>query len=772
MFVLSVVVFKPFSTQYSYLSDTLVERGCRVHVPFGKASTIGVVWDAKAYEAALVSTDFELRKITSVLDASPRFSQVNLELADWMSKYYCYPLGEVLKAMLPASGSTDSIRQYFMTEEAEKLWREKNTEKGHILRLLFSKRAGIAEQALKKKVQRSQAAGDIVAGELKRLEKEGLITKERKDRIKISVAGGHADAKLEPGIRSAPNQKPPQLTEKQQGIFEAIVSCGLTNVSTKKPILLWGITGAGKTEIYLRVLAKVFAMHEGEEVQALIMVPEISLTPQMTRVFEARFPDRVAVVHSAMASAERWNVLEMVRTGVKNILIGPRSAMFAAFANLQLIVVDEEHDHSYKQTSGLNYHGRDIAVVRGRLENACVILGSATPSLESYQNALSGKYTLLSLLERIGESRLPQVELIDSPPIARRGVLTDLNRSHDERDNPWEIPIAPRIIEELAVNYQRGEQSMVIVNRRGFACYLYSLKDEKPVCCPQCSISMTVHNKGKILRCHYCNASLPVKRLMEREASSEYIAVGYGSQKAEDYLREALGGAVIERIDSDSVAKRGFLTEKLEEFALGKIDVLVGTQILAKGHDFSNVTLIVLLEVDQILNLPDFRAGERVFQLLVQSAGRAGRGRLPGRVLLQTRRSNHAIITAGLQQDYQLFAQKELSFRAALGYPPFSRMVDVEIECKNQKKLGEFTQFLQDWLVSLMKDQPIFFRAVRILGPSIPLAEVVRGYFRRNLLFISSDLPVLRRFIGIFSAFAKPPHGIRLKMDIDPQSIV
>jgi primosomal protein N' (replication factor Y) len=473
-----------------------------------------------------------------------------------------------------------------------------------------------------------------------------------------------------------------------------------------------------------------------------------------------------------MAAADRWHVLEQVRTGAKKILIGPRSAIFAAFENLRLIVVDEEHDNSYKQSSGLTYHGRDIAVVRGRLENACVILGSATPSLESYYNALKGKYFLLSLLERVGESRLPSVELVDSPPVAKRGVFADLRNSNDEQSNMWEIPIAPRIIEELVINYQRGEQSMVIVNRRGFACYLYSLKEEKPVSCPQCSISMTVHNKGKILRCHYCNTSLPIKKLMDRSGDSDFIAVGYGSQKAEDYLREVLKGAAIERIDSDSVAKKGFLSQKLEDFSHGKIDVLVGTQMLAKGHDFSNVTLIVLLEVDQILSLPDFRAGERVFQLLVQSAGRAGRGHLPGRVLMQTRRRNHAIIEAGIKQNYEMFAQKELIFREALGYPPFSRMVAIEIECKNKNKLSDYTNDLQVWFTRIMADQPVFFRAIRILGPSIPMAELVRGYFRRSILFSSADLSLLRRFIKLFSDFAKPPSGIRLKMDIDPQNIL
>ena len=744
-----------------------VERGCRVHVPFGRSSTIGVVWEAKPYEPNAAPLEFELKKIKSVLDHFPRFSKENMELAQWMSKYYCYPLGEVFKAMLPASGTTSSVQHYFMTAEGEKSWKEKISQQGHILRLLFHRRAAVLEPLLKKRVHKLRTEGAIAIGTLKKLEQDGLIARERKDKIKLSVADlEETDEPIEGKSCSRP---PPVLTEKQQEIFQAIVSHGFKSEAVSQPFLLWGITGAGKTEIYLRVLAEVFAMDPNSRAQGLIMVPEISLTPQMTRVFESRFPKCVAVVHSAMTSTERWTILEKVRNGSKKILIGPRSAIFAAFQSLRLIVVDEEHDHSYKQTSGFNYNGRDIAVVRGRLENACVIMGSATPSLESYYNALNGKYTLLTLLERIGDSRLPEVELIDSPPLARRGIKTDLATDSNE---PQEIPIAPRIIDELRKNHQRGQQSMVIVNRRGFACYLYSLRDEKPVSCPQCSISMTVHQKGKMLRCHYCNAAIPVKRLMEREKCNDYVTVGYGSQKAEDYLRQALTGAIVERIDSDSVARKGFLAEKLEQFARGEIDVLVGTQILAKGHDFANVTLIVLLEVDQILSLPDFRAGERVFQLLVQSSGRAGRGVLPGLVLLQTRRSDHAIIAAGIKQNYQLFAERELNFRSTLGYPPYSRMVAVEIECKNQEQLMTFTQSVQDWIIHLMTDQPGFFRTIRILGPSIPLAEKVKGHFRRNLLFSSPDLSSLRRFVDLFSAFAKPPSGIRLKMDIDPQSLL
>ena len=364
--------------------------------------------------------------------------------------------------------------------------------------------------------------------------------------------------------------------------------------------------------------------------------------------------------------------LEKVRTGEASILIGPRSSVFAPFHNLKLLFVDEEHDSSYKQTTGLTYNGRDVAVVRAKLESAAIVLGSATPSMESHYNAISGRYIHLTLNERVGGKSLPSVEVVKHQVASRFGQKLTSNK------DSIDIPISKKIINSLRENYDDGFQSIVLVNRRGFAYYLFLLEAGETVGCPQCSISLTVHNKSKTLRCHYCDYKTSIDSIKARYPNQTIMMMGYGSEQAELYLQQELPQANIVRIDSDIVLEKGKLTEILNRFRSGDIDILVGTQILAKGHDFPSVTLICLIELDQMLSLPDFRSGERTFQLLVQAAGRAGRGDHPGRVLVQTSRPDHPVVKTGLQQDYLSFAEMEIAFRSDILYPPFSRMVMFE----------------------------------------------------------------------------------------------
>jgi primosomal protein N' (replication factor Y) len=486
----------------------------------------------------------------------------------------------------------------------------------------------------------------------------------------------------------------------------------------------------------------------------------------MTRIFEERFPGKVAVVHSAMDDNERWLELERIRRGEASVLIGPRSAVFGPFVNLKLIIVDEEHDGSYKQGSGLLYNARDVAVVRAGMENATIVLGSATPSMESWQNALSGKYHLIEMPERASSKPLPDVETVGAKP-AFKAVSFLQGRS----DEPESTPFSDEIIKALQENVQNGQQSIVLVNRRGYAYYLLCVDDRKAFGCPRCSISLSVHGQRKTLRCHYCDYRTTIQQVLADHPDKTWAVVGYGSQKAEDQLKKALPTARMARLDSDTVQDPHVLPEVLAKFRNREIDILVGTQILAKGHDFPNVTLIALLEIDQLLGLPDFRGGERTFQLLVQAAGRSGRGELPGKVIVQSLRAKHPVVQAALKQDFTAFAQEELEFRRAMGYPPYGRLILFEFNGPDPIKLDRWCHELETMISQIFDQQPDLARSVKVLGPAPAPIETIRGRSRRTLMVLSESMQNCRAVAGVIFKYSdKAPNEIRTKIDVDPQS--
>ena len=470
-------------------------------------------------------------------------------------------------------------------------------------------------------------------------------------------------------------------------------------------------------------------------------------------------------MHSAMTMEERRSRLDRIASRDARILVGPRSAVFAPFKELRLIFVDEEHDSSYKQTTGLSYNGRDVAILRGRLESAIVILGSATPSIESFQNARTNKYRLLELLERVQSRPLPTVELVEQVPNRGRGQTIKGGMES------CEIPVSQRILDELRQNCEQRQQSIVIVNRRGFAYFLFSVQKREAVSCPQCSVSLTVHKSSETLKCHYCEYGQKLSDFMNSD--EQYLIVGYGSEQAETYLQRQLPDANVVRVDSDTVAKKGALESVLDDFRSGKIDVLVGTQILAKGHDFPNVTLMCLLEVDQMLNLPDFRAGERTFQLMVQASGRAGRAELEGRVMVQSQKPEDVLIQSALAQDYKGFAERELEFREVHSFPPFSKMVHFEFSSLNGDKLEAYMASVDKAIENLMEKKPEYRETLSVLGPTVPPIEMIRRRFRRSLVLSSPnqvDLWNAAKYLKL--ALAKFPADLRIKVDVDPQSIL
>jgi primosomal protein N' (replication factor Y) len=714
-----------------------VARGTRVLVPFGRRDLVGVaLGDVAELPIDLASED--IKSIKKIVDESPIFSADLLQIAQWLHTYYMHPIGEVLKAMIPASLEKKQKQTVKATELGK-------TE----LQPVFKKRSGLTLATFKKKL--AECFPELTLAKAKKL---GWVETERETQMipRIPVSEW-----VQPVAETPAPQAPHILTVKQEESFSELVE---TLLEPTVPVLLHGITGSGKTELYLRLIDRCW-QEFGASAQALVLVPEISLTPQMTQVFSRRFPGAVAVVHSAMDEKDRWQQLDLIRSGQRRILIGPRSAVFSAFLNLKLIVVDEEHDGSYKQISGLCYHGRDVAVVRGQFSNAAVILGSATPSLESFYNAQTQKYKLISLNERAASGRgLPEVRIAAAKPSFHQGERLG------ETVESVEVPVSPEIISALKSTVERGEQAMVIVNRRGYAFYLINEDTREPVTCPSCAITLTLHGKRRVLKCHYCDFRVPTEVHLKDHPGEKFVAVGYGSEKTELYLQQVLPGIRIARVDSDTTQAKGSLAAVLNQFRAKEVDVLVGTQMLAKGHDFPNVTLIALLEVDQLLHLPDFRAGERTFQLLVQASGRAGRADKEGAVILQCLRQNNPVIQHAISHDYLGFAAQELDLRRDCGYPPFSRLIQFEWSSTHEDTLDRSMRSLTAWLQTQAVGGGLKF-----LGPSSPPIAFLRGRHRRVLLLAGKHVRDLHSFAHKIREFAST-FQTDMRVDVDPQSFL
>ena len=556
------------------------------------------------------------------------------------------------------------------------------------------------------------------------------------------------------------------LTPDQQSALREILTFGLE--PHFKPILLHGITGSGKTEVFLHVIDHFLLSIDA---QILVLVPEISLTPQMVDIFKQRYGQQIAVVHSRLTPKQRWSALEKIKDHSARILIGPRSAIFANFKKLSLIVIDEEHDSSYKQSSQFTYHARDVAIVRANLEKSAVILSSATPSLESYSNALSSKFHLVEMPQRISMHGLPKIELVPTS----QDFYKPLQLNHYlELDSTAVSPFSTQTLTALRQNFAHQGQAIVIVNRRGFANYVYSALKNGPLECPQCSVSLVLHAKSKTLRCHYCDYHTTLAKVFEKHPEDQFFAFGSGSEKAENFLSAAIPGIKIKRLDSDAASSaKNYVEDTLAEFRNREIDVLVGTQMLAKGHDFPKVTLVCLVEVDQLLAMPDFRGGEKTFQLLVQASGRAGRAADPGRVVIQTARSDHPIIQAAMRHDYADFFVRERTFREKSFYPPFTRVVLIELNSMNENVLRTVCREVENGIKELYHTHGASLKKVVLFGPTIPAIAVVRKRHRRHF-FISAPQSELVHVVAkkIIEILKKCPATVRVKVDVDPQSIL
>ncbi len=784
----------------------LAQPGCRVHVPFRNRSLVGILvgLTAKVPERTLI------KDIVEVLDASPILTPSLLQLGQWIAEYYLAPPGEVFEAMLPLPAELRTRRLLYLTQAGrERIERLRSAEDGDrsraelaLLEALAARRGGMSLQQF----QRSMATAGTL---LPRLIRAGAIeqrevTRRRKARTETVVAwagtgrdspklpsateavreyfrGGRGPTALRDlmaatGVkRSAvarlvragwlaswqetivPEAEPLEfdfeppvniLNADQQAAVEAIGR--LLERRAFATSLLYGVTGSGKTEVYLRAIQMV--LERGGT--ALLMVPEIALTPAASRLLRATLGPTVAVLHSAMPESARAEEWWRLRRGEARVAVGTRSAVFAPLENLRLIIVDEEQESSYKQQETPKYNGRDVAVVRGKLEGATVVLGSATPALETFANTQLGKYHLFQLTARVADRPLAQVQIVDM--------------REEFRDSHRITPLSRALEEAIEAELAAGNQAVVLMNRRGYAWYVLCRSCGAAVQCQNCSISLTYHKTRNRLLCHYCGFQKPVPKSCPR-CQAEYIYfVGEGAERVEERLRERFPLARIARLDRDSVRGKRRYHSILSAFARGKLDVLVGTQMVAKGHDFQRVTLVGVVSADLILGLPDFRAAERTFQLLTQVAGRAGRGDLPGKVLVQTCFPDHYAIQFGAAQDYQGFCQKESEFRRLMHYPPFVALASILVRSRRLEEAVRIARRLGQFLEK--QEQ----QGIKVLGPAeAPIARL-RSDYRFQFLLKAPQRKLLIQALHRVHSFCQKAEisNDKVLIDVDPLSLM
>jgi primosomal protein N' (replication factor Y) len=549
-------------------------------------------------------------------------------------------------------------------------------------------------------------------------------------------------------IEQQPVERITLNTEQQRALDQIVATIDERHYTT---FLLHGVTSSGKTEIYIRAMRE--ALVRGST--ALMLVPEISLTPVFSRRLRTEFGDAVAILHSSLSEGERNDEWRRIREGAARVVIGTRSAVFAPLDKIGLVIVDEEHDASYKQDETPRYHGRDTAIVRALRAEAVVVLGSATPSLESFHNAVAGKYKYLRLETRYGDRALAEVQTVDMREVFKR---------HGKSQT-----LSDELKSAIAETFARGEQSMILLNRRGFSSFLLCRSCGLAIHCPNCDVTLTYHRYNSSLQCHYCNYIRPVPRVCDA-CEGEYIHyVGLGTEQLEATLKEMFPEMNIARLDRDTTRSRGSMEQIIMEFAAGGIDLLVGTQMIAKGHDFHNVTLVGVVSVDAGLGLPDFRAAERTFQLLTQVSGRAGRGDRPGKVIIQTYHPEHYALVCARDQNYEAFYRREIEFRRTMHYPPFAALINVLIHDKDFDRANstafDFARDLRDAAKG---------SGIRVLGPAPAAISRIRSEYRFQVLIKARSRSRAREALDqAMDRVATAGHNPRsINIEVDPLNLM
>jgi primosomal protein N' (replication factor Y) len=793
----------PLDRCFTYrLPETLrhrVQQGCRLLVPFGARKMAGVVLRVHNEPPPV-----EAKDALRLLDPEPAFDNDLLELGRWVAHYYCAPLGEVLRSMAPISAEVRHARIWALSQKGIDVVRQLGLDGAEtdpateILRALEAR--PLAEATLERKVP---GAKKLLAS----LEKKGLVEAEHsagvRDPLRAPAAkllaeflsrpaegtrlpraerellaylelhpGPHRLSDLEQAVKGASQAgralarkhfirlrydlaagdaswaRPRHtLTGPQQQAFDSIRAA--LAASRFQAFLLHGVTGSGKTEVYLNAIEAALELGRG----ALLLVPEIALTPAVAGQFHARFGDQVSILHSAFNDAERAEQWRRLRSGAARVGVGTRSAVFAPVQNLGLVIVDEEHDQSYKQEETPRYHGRDVAVLRAQRAGAVAVLGSATPSLESRYNAQRGKYALLELPARIADRPLPSVEIIDM-----REEFLETRQS---------ALFSRRLLDSIAAKLEAGEQTILLMNRRGFSSSVSCRSCGERLQCVHCAIGLTFHRRDNRLLCHYCNYAQRVPKVCPHCGSEYLYFLGSGSEKVEDELRRHFPQARIARLDRDTAAGKNQYERILGGFREGVFDILVGTQMIAKGHDIPNVTLVGVINADIGLALPDFRAAERTFQLLTQVAGRAGRHHLPGLVVIQTNSPDHYAIRCAAAQDYAQFYGKELEFRRLMRYPPFCAMANVLVRAATQEAAMRLSAEAAQQLGPGGD-------GIKILGPAEAPVPRLKSEYRYQILIKALSRPRLNEMLHALRRHAAEQKwpATALVVDVDPMTLL
>ncbi len=802
---IDVAVALPVYNTYTYSVPPdlylFVSIGKRVLVPFGQRRITGYILGPRKNIGPN-----KLKLILDILDEKPLFPSSMIPFFKWIADYYMHPIGDVIKCALPGGLNIYDLANIAITEKGEKALNENliTPFEKEILNRLQHESCCLKD--LRKKLSQ-----EIPNSLIHTMENNGLIVK------KQELAGGKTRPKLERYVSwLGPDMPTDRLSDARRkilcavkdqgeisvkqlkklvptapGLIKSMAEAGNLSVIKKKmyrdpfgeliqpdtahkhtdeqksviaivknsmgrgfqTYLLAGVTGSGKTEVYLQLAAE--AINKGYS--TLVLVPEIALITQMARRFRARFGESIAMLHSGLSAGERYDQWMRIARQEVDIVIGARSAIFAPFENVGLIIVDEEHDTSYKQESGLRYNARDLAVVRAKLHKGIALLGSATPSIEACYNVATKKFTELTLTERIEKRPLAKITVVD------------LRKSRDTRG--IRRFITPELYAAMKETLDRGEQVLLFLNRRGFATFPVCGACGRAITCKNCDISLTLHKTEKAYKCHYCGYTLISDSNCTTCGSSQIRLLGVGTEKVEAAVKALFHNAKIARMDRDTTSRKGSIVKILKGLRDNTTDILIGTQMVTKGHDFPNITLVGILCADLSLSFPDFRAGERTFQLLAQVSGRAGRGDIPGKVILQTYNPNHFSILAARDQSFKIFYNHEIGFRKALSYPPFSRMVQLKISGKDKEKTRQHALSIGRLCQALQKDNKSFLRSVEVLGPIEASLPRIATQYRWQILLKGLNVRALHQFVRqlLFeNRLALNNRKVKVAVDVDP----
>ncbi len=741
----SVAVGRPVRGEFTYRETEAfrgkLEPGQRIRVPFGNGSALGFYLGRAATPPDEVVR--RIKPIAEILEPTAALSAEVVELARFAAAHYRYPLGEVLRAALPP-GLTSAV--------------ESKEVAADVVQFVTVRSPVDLQQFKRAPAQHAVLSYLVAVGNRSPVDEVAVAIPGARETIRRLYAKGHVTIDEEPVLMTVSEglkqTRPANLTSEQEAALHE-----LTPHVTRSAFSAWlvhGVTGSGKTEIYLRLVETAIANNKG----ALILVPEIALTPQLVGRFRSRFGQHIAVLHSALKDRERLRHWQMLRRGEVQVAVGVRSAIWAPVANLGVVIVDEEHDPSFKQVEKLRYQARDLAIVRAQRSRCLVVLGSATPSLETLENVRRGRYQCVTLTRRVENRPMPEIALVD--------LRTERPRTPDNRNS--EPPILSATLKQaIAETLARNQQTILFINRRGHSTFVVCEVCGQSIKCANCDVCLTHHSSARQMQCHYCGHAEPLATNCP-DCHGPLLQLGFGTERIEAEVMESFPSARVARLDRDAASSAERVTDLLARFARREIDILVGTQMVAKGHDFPGVTLVCVVMADTALAMPDFRAAERTFHLLTQVAGRAGRGADAGRVLVQSYNADAAPISYMLAHDYAGFSEVELKRRRALAWPPFSRMAIVKIEATTPEQAERAAKQIAR---GIERHLPASSQGVRMLGPArAPIARIKGKSRWQIVLKAPSHALLVQPLDSVDRMLSELPSGVRVIVDVDPSALL